>query len=115
MPSGDLPPNPSELLGAERMGQLMKELSEKYDWIFADLPPTLAVSDAASLSKYLAGMVLVVRAGRTKREDAKRALERLELAGAEMLGLVLNGAPRAGSNSNDGYGYTSKSFVTAAP
>jgi non-specific protein-tyrosine kinase len=65
----------------------------------------MLVSDAAALSKQLTGAVMVVRAGRTKREDVKRALERLELAGTNILGFVLNGAGRAEGRRYYDYGY----------
>jgi capsular exopolysaccharide synthesis family protein len=94
IPSGDIPPNPSELLGSPRAENVFASLAEKYDYIFVDLPPIGVVSDALVLSKLLTGLIMVVRFGRTKRDDVKRALERINLAGADMLGFVLNDAKR---------------------
>jgi capsular exopolysaccharide synthesis family protein len=94
IPSGDIPPNPSELLGSERAGAALAMLSQSYDYLCVDLPPSLLVSDAMALSKHLSGLVVVVRAGQTKKDDVKLALERFRLANASVLGFVLNGAPR---------------------
>ncbi|MDR2357072.1 MAG: CpsD/CapB family tyrosine-protein kinase [Oscillospiraceae bacterium] len=103
--SGDIPPNPSELLGSARAGDVFGELARGYDYIFADLPPTALVSDAAALSKTLSGFVMVVRAGQTRRDDVRRSAELLKLAGANIFGFVLNGAPRADGKRYYAYGY----------
>ncbi|MDR1158003.1 MAG: CpsD/CapB family tyrosine-protein kinase [Oscillospiraceae bacterium] len=95
VPSGDIPPNPSELLGSERAGAVLTALSQSYDYIFVDLPPALLVSDAMALSRHLSGLVAVIRAGQTKKDDVLLTLERFRLANANVLGFVLNGAPRA--------------------
>jgi capsular exopolysaccharide synthesis family protein len=105
IPSGDIPPNPSELLGSSRARSLFETLAESYDYIFVDLPPLTLVSDAAALSKTLSGLVMVVRAGQTKRDDIRRSVELLKLAGANLFGFVLNGATPAGSSGYYRYGY----------
>jgi len=89
--SGDIPPNPSELLGSDNMGKIMEELSNNYDYIFIDLPPINVVADAVVVSKYLSGLILVVRAETSKRDNVMRAISQLELAGANIIGVVLNG------------------------
>ena len=61
--SGDIPPNPSELLSSNRMGKLVEQLKADYDYIILDLPPITAVSDALAVSKYVDGMIMVVRGG----------------------------------------------------
>lgn len=107
IPSGDIPPNPSELLGSEKAKKIFAELAESYDYIFVDLPPVLVVSDPIVLSKLLSGMIIVVRAGRTKRSDLKGSLDRLKIADANVIGFVLNGVPRSGLRKyySDRYGY----------
>jgi capsular exopolysaccharide synthesis family protein len=100
--SGDIPPNPSELLGSERMGQALAELAEGHDYIFVDLPPVLPVSDPLAVAKRLTGVAVVVRAGKTKKDEVRTALSRLEMAQANILGLVLN---RAQHKSMGGGGY----------
>lgn len=89
--SGDIPPNPSELLGSNNMRKLIDELSKNYDYIFVDLPPINVVSDAVTMSKCLSGMILVVRALVSKRDSVEKAINQLELAGTYIVGLVLNG------------------------
>ena len=89
--SGDIPPNPSELLGSETMSKLLAELGKSYDYIFFDMPPVNVVSDAVAMSKYLSGVVLVVRAGMSDRENVTKAINQLEFVDATILGIVLNG------------------------
>ncbi|MCF8146710.1 MAG: polysaccharide biosynthesis tyrosine autokinase [Deltaproteobacteria bacterium] len=88
--SGPLPPNPSEMLGSARMDDLLKELRKRYDRILIDSPPITAVTDSIILSKYVDGVVLVIRAGDTIREVAKNGLNQLQAVGAPILGGVLN-------------------------
>lgn len=96
--SGPIPPNPSEMLGSEKMSDILKEVGEKYDYILLDLPPILAVTDAAIVGHMADGIVLVVRSGITAPEEAKK---RLEAGHANILGVVLNGVP----TEKKGYGY----------
>ncbi len=91
MLSGDIPPNPSELLGSESMRKVIHELSQNYDYIFMDLPPINVVADAAVVSKYLSGVVLIVRAIVSKRDNVIKAINQLELSGTKIIGIVLNG------------------------
>jgi len=89
--SGDIPPNPSELLGSENMGKIINELSQNYDYIFVDLPPINVVADAVAMSKYLSGIVLVVRAIISQRDSVIKAINQLELVDAKIIGILLNG------------------------
>ena len=97
--SGDIPPNPSELLGSDNMKKVIDELSRSYDYIFVDLPPINVVSDAAVMSKCLSGVVLVVRAIVSKRDTVIKAINQLELSGTNIIGIVLNGI-----NNKTGFG-----------
>ncbi|TAK29744.1 MAG: polysaccharide biosynthesis tyrosine autokinase [Chloroflexota bacterium] len=90
LPSGPLPPNPSELLGSHRMQELMARLRESADYVLFDSPPVLAVTDAAVLASKLDGVLLVVNAGHTKREMAKKAKAALDKVNANIVGVVLN-------------------------
>ncbi len=67
--SGDIPPNPSELVGSEKMHQLIERFREEYDYVIIDLPPVNSVSDPIIISKYIDGVVVVVRHGHTRRKD----------------------------------------------
>jgi capsular exopolysaccharide synthesis family protein len=112
--SGPTPPNPSELLGSHQMQQLIADLEELADLVLIDAPPLLPVTDAAVLSKVTSGAILVVRSGRTRREQVHRALETLQAVDAHVFGVVLNMAPTKGPDAYrygyGGYGgYTDKS------
>ena len=88
--TGPLPPNPSELLGSERMKGLVEQLKAQADLLILDSPPCLAVTDAAVLASQVDGVLLVVDAGVTRRGLAARAVEGLQKVGANILGVVLN-------------------------
>ncbi|MBN6187035.1 CpsD/CapB family tyrosine-protein kinase [Aneurinibacillus sp. BA2021] len=90
MTAGPIPPNPSELLASKRMQAAMEELRGQFDAIILDTPPALAVADAAILARMADGCILVVNAGKTNRDMAKRAKQQLEHAHARLLGVVLN-------------------------
>lgn len=87
---GPIPPNPSELLGAKQMGKTLDTLSEKFDRIIIDTPPISAVTDAVVMAKYVEGVVMVIRANRTKYELIQSALKNLASINAIILGAVLN-------------------------
>lgn len=99
--SGPLPPNPAELLGSQRMLDVIAALKQRADIILFDAPPVIAVTDAAVLGKRVDGVVLVVDAGQTRREHARRAKEQLEKLNIRIVGAVLNGA--SVDNSLGGY------------
>lgn len=75
--SGDIPPNPTELLASEKMRLLLDDLSRKYDYIFIDSPPINLVSDAVILSKWSTGILFVVRAGLSDKGSVKNAVNKL--------------------------------------
>lgn len=108
--SGQIPPRPAELLTSSEMGNLLDELSKKYDYIFIDTPPVTVVTEAAAMAKYVSGVILVVRQNNTIHESIKRAKTNLELANAHFLGYILNDVD-ASSYSNgpyNKYGYRSR-------
>lgn len=92
LPSGPPAPNPSEILASQRFQALIDDLAARADLVLFDAPPALAVSDAIVLSRRVDGVVLVVTAGKTKRDHASRAKQQLERAGARVLGVVLGNA-----------------------
>lgn len=101
IPSGPIPPNPSEILGSKRMKDLLDKLRLDFNKIIIDSPPIAAVTDSSILAKSADGVVLVVRAGETAREMVKTGVEQLKGIGAHVLGAVLNGVDTA----NDTYYY----------
>jgi protein-tyrosine kinase len=90
LPTGPLPPNPAELLGSERMLEILEELKEKADIVILDTPPVVAVTDAALLASRVDGVLLVLAAGKVKIEVAQKAEELLLNVRANILGSVLN-------------------------
>ena len=92
--SGDIPPNPAELLGSERMLKMMEKLSKRYDYILVDTPPVNAVSDTCVIANMLDGVLLLARHGGTRKDGIKRAVSNLKLTGARILGCVYNGILR---------------------
>jgi capsular exopolysaccharide synthesis family protein len=89
LPSGPLPPNPADLLGSARMEAIVDRLAAEADLVLFDTPPVIAVTDAALLSAKLDGVLMVIRAGSTRREDAERAKELLERLNVRIVGAVL--------------------------
>jgi capsular exopolysaccharide synthesis family protein len=87
--SGPLPPNPAELMGSRRMEEVVAVLAERADQVFFDTPPVVAVTDAAVLSTRVDGVLLVISAGKTRREFARTAVQRLEQINARLVGTVL--------------------------
>ena len=107
LPAGRIPPNPSELLGSDKMRQLINELSEEFI-VVVDVPPLLPVTDASLLSHSVDGVILVGSIGRSHREQMTEASNILKKVNANLLGMVLNRAPRKGlGNSYYGFGYAS--------
>ncbi len=98
LPTGPLPPNPSELLHSDRFQQLLDRASGLFDRIIIDSPPLVPVTDAAILSTRVDATLLVVRSGETRRQHARQALRALADVKANIAGAVLNGVKkRAGS------------------
>jgi len=90
IPCGPIPPNPSEIIGSQKMKRIMELLQEKYDRIIVDSPPITAVTDSTVLAKFVDGVMLVVHAGVTPRQVVKTGLEQLQGVEANILGAVLN-------------------------
>lgn len=104
--SGQIPPNPSELLGSEEMEHLLARLEHAFDTVIVDAPPLLPVTDAAVLAQHVGGVVLVVGTQSAKSHDLERALKALHMVDANLLGVVLNRLPAKGPDAYT-YGYYS--------
>ena len=91
IPSGTLPPNPSELLGSTKMKKFISELEEQFDLVLFDSPPIMAVTDAAVLSSEVDGVVMVVKEGQTNRDAVMRCYNILKSVPNQLLGAVMNG------------------------
>lgn len=90
LPSGDIPPNPAELVGSAKMKMMLELMTKGFDFVIVDSPPTLAVTDAVVMSTRVDGAVLITKAGSTTRHQLKQATQRLEDVNANILGIVLN-------------------------
>lgn len=100
LPSGPLPPNPSELVASAQMRDLVEDLSDSFDTIILDSPPMLLVADAVELAKFADGVIVVIRSKKTTRDEGRdlRAL-------ADRLGIHIAGVVVTDVTSRGGYGY----------
>ena len=127
MPAGDIPPNPSELLGSEQMGKMLQSISPEYDFIVIDLPPVDIVSDALAISQWIDGIIVVVRANYTDRRSLSECMRQLGVLKSKILGFNVTGVAEQHKSygkygkkyygSGYGYGYgdsTAASYGEAA-
>jgi capsular exopolysaccharide synthesis family protein len=103
--AGRRPPNPSELLQSHAMKELLRDLRGRFDVVLLDAPPLLPVTDAALLAAASDGLMMVVRHGKTSREQVAQALQRIESVDGDCIGMVINMAPTSGRGYGYGYGY----------
>lgn len=89
LPSGVVPPNPSELLASKRMKDLLRDLDGQYDYVFIDTPPLSVVADALMLLPESAGAVLVARQRQTTYDELEEAIEEVQQISNNLLGVVL--------------------------
>ncbi|PJI94725.1 polysaccharide biosynthesis tyrosine autokinase [Luteimicrobium subarcticum] len=107
--AGQVPPNPSELLGSQAMSDLLQELARRHEMVILDAPPILPVTDAAVLARMAGGAIVVAGAGITRKHQLRDALGALDAVGARALGIVLN-RRKASEDSHyyGGYGYATE-------
>jgi len=96
--AGPVPPNPAQLLSSSRMRDLLATLQAETDILIVDSPPATAFADAALLSTQVSGVLLVIEAGRTRRDMARKALDALKHVNAPILGVLLNRMPRSAAD-----------------
>lgn len=101
MLAGNIPPNPSELLGSTKMNELLSTLRKSYDFIILDTPPVNVVIDTVTIAPQTNGVLFVARGGHSDRMEISYSLQQLSYAKAKVLGFVLNGI----SAEMDNYGY----------
>ena len=109
---GELPPNPSELLGSKKMTDLIERLSRDYDRIVFDTPPVMAATDAVVLSTKVDATIMVVQAQETHRDAAKRSLDALRSVHARILGAVFN---KVSADDHGSYGYSYRYGAPVVP
>jgi capsular exopolysaccharide synthesis family protein len=117
--AGTPPPNPAELVGSQRMDEILRHVQQQADVVIIDAPPTLPVTDAAVLAQRVDGVLVVVRDGHTKLAAAKQAVDQLRHVQANVIGVVVNGVSSGRMRSAYGYhGYSQydyNSYTDAAP
>ncbi len=100
--SGEIPPNPTELLGSGAFAELLDSVSEKYEYIILDSSPVNVVTDTALISELVDGVIIVVRSNRTEKDSVAQAVSSLKLVNAKILGFIFNAAETEGKS---GYKY----------
>ena len=103
--AGPIPPNPSELLSSEKMGEILETLSQEYSIILIDTPPVNVVTDAMELAKYISGIVVVLRYGKTTNEDVDSTIKKIEFAQMNLFGFIMNGVKNRRSGYYSKYKY----------
>ena len=92
--AGAQPPNPADLLGSQKVDQIIAALQEKAEIVLFGAPPVIAVADAVILGAKVDGVLLVIQAGKTRREHAEQAKAMLETANVRIIGAALTNAPK---------------------
>ncbi|EYR65126.1 chromosome partitioning protein [Actinotalea ferrariae CF5-4] len=110
--SGQIPPNPSELLGSQAMAHLLGQLVQRYDHVIIDTPPLLPVTDAAVLARLTGGAIVVVGAHKVHRHQLEEGIRSLETVNARVLGIVLN---RVARKQSETYAYDYSSDPSQTP
>ena len=105
IPTGAIPPNPSELLLHDRFSALLEVLTTKYDLIIIDSPPILAVTDAAIIGKMVGATFMVVKAGAHPKRELKQSISKLSQSGVELKGIVFNNMAKISSRYVYQYSY----------
>lgn len=94
LPAGENPPNPADLLSSKRMNEIIGVLRARAAYVLFDAPPVLAATDASVLGIKVDGVLMIVRAGKTRRDHVLRARDAIERVHARFVGVALTGAPR---------------------
>lgn len=108
LPSGTIPPNPSEMLGSQMLADLIRQLSE-HAIVILDTPPLLPVTDGALLTARTDGAIITVVAGKTRLQELAKALANIRRVNGRVLGIIINRVPTRGADSKQ-YGYYGKQY-----
>ncbi|SFD91355.1 polysaccharide biosynthesis tyrosine autokinase [Nitrosomonas sp. Nm166] len=105
IPTGTIPPNPSELLLHERFGALLEGFTKQYDLIIIDSPPILAVTDAAIISRMVGATFMVIKAGLHTKRELEQSMKKFSQSGTSIKGFIFNDMPELSSRYGYGYNY----------
>ncbi|KVO52094.1 polysaccharide biosynthesis tyrosine autokinase [Burkholderia stagnalis] len=104
MTTGQVPPNPAELLMTDRFSAFVAEASARYDIVLVDTPPVLAVTDATVIGKHAGTTLIALRYGQHPMQEIQETTRRLRNGGVQLKGIVFNGIPRRGHGYGRYYG-----------
>lgn len=110
MPAGDIPPNPSELLGSTQMQSTLQHLATEFDFIVVDLPPVNIVSDALVISNLIDGLIVAVRQGYSDRQSVNACMRQISVTKAKVLGFVMTDVKDKGKDYGRYKGRYRKSY-----
>lgn len=112
LPAGTVPPNPAELLGSPAMASLIRDLSAVFGIVIIDAPPVVLVTDAAVVSRFTTGALMVAAAGTTTQPKLADAVAKIEAAGSRVLGAVLTMLPTRGADKGTSGTYAAERAKT---
>jgi len=115
LPCGPTPPNPAELLISNRFETVLAELATRFDRIILDSPPLQVVTDGVVLSKHADGVILIVKAAQTLRDEIKRSARHVRTVGGTIFGVIVNGIEPNGRSGYSYYTYYGYSESNPAP
>ncbi len=98
IPSGTIPPNPSELMLGKRIGELIDKWREEYDIVFIDLPPVGMVTDPLTISEHISGYIVVVTINKSDTKNVNEAINQIKQVDAKIVGMVVNGSSAKGGD-----------------
>ncbi len=110
IPAGQIPPNPSELLGSKKMKELLAAMEKEYDFVLLDSAPLLSVTDSLTLAAMTDGTILITQVGRTSNDMLKSSLKRLHSIDASILGIIMNRAKISHFDEYNYMGYYATSY-----
>jgi protein-tyrosine kinase len=100
--SGPIPPNPAELVGSRRMGELLRGVASDFDLVLCDTPPVISVADGVAMAAQADGVIVVVKVGTVPHDVVRRAIDQIDAVQGRVVGVLLNNVDLR----RDGYGYT---------
>lgn len=112
--AGPIPPNPSELLGSDKMGLLLKELGEQYSYIFVDAPPVGSVSDTLSLYTHFKNTVVIAREKQSRHRDIKRLIDQITALGANICGFIVTNVTHPSKRADRIYAKKNAKYIKAS-
>jgi succinoglycan biosynthesis transport protein ExoP len=112
LPSGPVPPFPTEMLSSDAMLEILKRCGELYDYVVVDSPPILSVTDGVILARHADSVVLVVRHGKSSKHIVRRARDLILRSGSSITGIVLNAVDLSSPEYYGYYGYSGYSYAS---